>query len=125
MRYCTSNQANYLQGRALGFPDSEDGLPSSIVESTIANTAAIHVKPESTHVPSMLLDARKGQPIEVEVILGEVVRMAKDRGVPVPVGVFLPFLRFQLGLTLLQRIETLYGLLLVVQNQIIRKTTKL
>ncbi|KAE9390643.1 6-phosphogluconate dehydrogenase C-terminal domain-like protein [Gymnopus androsaceus JB14] len=99
--------ANYLQGRALGFPDSEDGLPSSIVESTIANTAAIHVKPESTHVPSMLLDARKGQPIEVEVILGEVVRMAKDRGVPVP------------------RIETLYGLLLVVQNQIIRKTTKL
>jgi len=90
-------------GRALGFPDSDDGLPSSIVESTIANTAALHNHPGSNHVPSMLLDARKGQPIEVEVILGEVVRMAKDRGVPVP------------------RIETLYGLLLVVQNQIIRR----
>ncbi|KAJ3716473.1 6-phosphogluconate dehydrogenase [Lentinula raphanica] len=88
--------------RALGFPDSEDGLPSSTVETTITNTASLHVSPESTHVPSMLLDARKGQPIEVEVIFGEVVRMAKERNVPVP------------------RIETLYGLLLVVQNQIIR-----
>ncbi|KAJ3797043.1 6-phosphogluconate dehydrogenase [Lentinula aff. detonsa] len=88
--------------RALGFPDSDDGLPSSTVESIINNTASLHVSPESTHVPSMLLDARKGQPIEVEVILGEVVRMAKERNVPVP------------------RIETLYGLLLVVQNQIIR-----
>ncbi|KAJ3918398.1 6-phosphogluconate dehydrogenase [Lentinula edodes] len=88
--------------RALGFPDSEDGLPSSTVESILNNTASIHVSSESTHVPSMLLDVRKGQPIEVEVILGEVVRMAKERGVSVP------------------RVETLYGLLLVVQNQIIR-----
>ncbi|KIK68286.1 hypothetical protein GYMLUDRAFT_35666 [Collybiopsis luxurians FD-317 M1] len=89
--------------RALGFPDSEDAVPSSIVETLISNTSALHVRPESAHVPSMLLDVRKDQPIEVEVIFGEVVRMAKARGVPVP------------------RIETLYGLLLVVQNQIIRK----
>jgi len=34
----------------------------------------------------MFLDAQKGQPIEVEVILGEVVRMAKERNVNVPVG---------------------------------------
>lgn len=33
----------------------------------------------------MLLDAEKGQPIEVEVILGEVVRMARERGVEIPV----------------------------------------
>lgn len=34
----------------------------------------------------MLLDARKGQPLEVEVILGEVVRMAKECNVKVPVS---------------------------------------
>jgi len=34
----------------------------------------------------MLLDAEKGQPIEVEVILGEVVRMAKEQNVDIPVG---------------------------------------
>lgn len=78
---------NSPSARALGFPDSEDGLPSSTVDSILNNTASIHVSPESTHVPSMLLDVRKGQPIEVEVILGEVVRMAKERGVSVPVGI--------------------------------------
>ncbi|GAW09575.1 6-phosphogluconate dehydrogenase C-terminal domain-like protein [Lentinula edodes] len=35
--------------RALGFPDSEDGLPSSTVESILNNTASIHVSSESTH----------------------------------------------------------------------------
>lgn len=34
----------------------------------------------------MLLDLEKGQPIEVEVIFGEVVRMARDRGVEMPVS---------------------------------------
>jgi 2-dehydropantoate 2-reductase len=34
----------------------------------------------------MLLDAQNGLPIEVEVILGEVVRMAKETGVDVPVS---------------------------------------
>ncbi|KAF8960909.1 6-phosphogluconate dehydrogenase [Flammula alnicola] len=90
-------------GRALGFPDSVDGLPSSIVANVVEGTRAIHAKADSTHVPSMLLDAQKGQPIEVEVILGEVVRMAKAHNVAIP------------------RIETLYALLLVVQNQILRK----
>ena len=38
------------------------------------------------HVPSMLLDIEKGLPIEVEVVVGEVVRMAKYRNVDVPVS---------------------------------------
>lgn len=71
--------------RALGFPDSEEGLPSSMVSLTLERTKALHVSPTSVHKPSMMLDAEKGQPIEVEVILGEVVRMAKARNVPVPV----------------------------------------
>jgi len=88
---------------AIGFPDSEEGIPSSTVDSTLNNTAALHVKASSAHRPSMLLDAESGKPIEVEVIVGEVVRMAKAKGVPVP------------------RVEMLYALLIVVQNQILRK----
>ncbi|KAL1760776.1 ketopantoate reductase PanE/ApbA-domain-containing protein [Schizophyllum commune] len=90
-------------GRALGFPDSEDGLPSSLVDTTIENTKKIQSAPDMKHIPSMLLDAQKGLPIEVEVIVGEVVRMARERGVSVP------------------RVELLYGLLLVKQNQILRE----
>ena len=73
-------------GRALGFPDTEDGLPASTVTNVLENTRNIHAKADSTHVPSMLLDAERGQPIEVEVILGEVVRMAKERDVDIPVS---------------------------------------
>jgi 2-dehydropantoate 2-reductase len=46
----------------------------------------LHVKPESRHKPSMLLDAERGQPIEVEVIFGEVVRMARERKIDMPVS---------------------------------------
>ncbi|KAG6865175.1 hypothetical protein C0991_004723 [Blastosporella zonata] len=56
-----------------------------------------------SHKPSMLLDAEKGQAIEVEAILGAVVRLAQERGVAVP------------------RVEMLYALLLVVQNQLLAK----
>ena len=74
-------------GRALGFPDTEGGLPASTVTNILENTRDIHTKRDSTHVPSMLLDVERGQPIEVEVILGEVVRMAKERDVDVPVSI--------------------------------------
>lgn len=53
----------------------------------LENTRNIHAKPDSNHVPSMLLDVERGQPIEVEVILGEVVRMAKERNVDIPVSI--------------------------------------
>ncbi|KIJ63666.1 hypothetical protein HYDPIDRAFT_92387 [Hydnomerulius pinastri MD-312] len=88
-------------GRAMGFPDEESGLPSSLAEKTISSTAALHRDPEHNTLPSMLLDARNATPIEVEVIFGEVVRMAREKNVPVP------------------RIETLYALLTVIQNQIL------
>jgi 2-dehydropantoate 2-reductase len=69
----------------------------------------------------MLLDAKKGKPIEVEVILGEVVRMAKERGVPVPVSVTRSYTRSKLITSFFKRVEMLYALLVVVQNQILRK----
>jgi 2-dehydropantoate 2-reductase len=109
-------------GRALGFPDSEDGLPSSDVAMTLNNTKSLHVRADSTHVPSMLVDARKGYPIEVEVIFGEVVRMAKERGVSTPVGLLLVERTITNELFFLfQRVDMLYALLLVVQNQVLRK----
>lgn len=56
-------------------------------------------KPDSDHVNSMLLDLRQGKPLEVEVIVGEVVRMAKARGVAVPVRAY----KSGINLTLMQR----------------------
>lgn len=77
--------SNWCTARALGFPDSPEGLPTSVVDGVIEGTRVIHERADSTHVPSMLLDAQKGYPIEVEVIIGEVVRMAKAHNVAVPV----------------------------------------
>ncbi|KAF8556622.1 hypothetical protein OG21DRAFT_1459073 [Imleria badia] len=88
-------------GHAMGWPDEEGGLPSSLASGTISRTAALHSNPEANQFPSMLLDYRSASPIEVEVIFGQVVRMARERNVPVP------------------RIETLYALLTVIQNQIL------
>ncbi|KAF8888888.1 ketopantoate reductase PanE/ApbA-domain-containing protein [Infundibulicybe gibba] len=65
-------------GRVIGFSDAADGLPSSALEETIELARSFHAEPDSNHITSMLLDARMGRPIEVEVILGEVVRMAEN-----------------------------------------------
>ncbi|KAF7982813.1 hypothetical protein HWV62_25747 [Athelia sp. TMB] len=89
--------------RAMGIPDSQAGIPHSIIDFTMQDTLNNHVKETSTHRPSMLLDAEKGRPIEVEAIVGEVVRMARKGDVDVP------------------RTEMLYALLLVVQNQTLRR----
>ncbi|RDB23670.1 hypothetical protein Hypma_009452 [Hypsizygus marmoreus] len=101
--FLESIHSNPLPGRTIGYPDTPDGLPSSIVDTVIERTRERHSTPDSSHKLSMLIDMEKGQPIEVEVIVGEVVRMARDRGVEMP------------------RVEMLYALLLVVQNQILRK----
>ncbi|KAI0630443.1 6-phosphogluconate dehydrogenase C-terminal domain-like protein [Trametes polyzona] len=79
------------------------GLEEDIVRKTMERTAALHSVPESTHLPSMLVDALAERPMEVEHVVGEVVRMARKAGVSVP------------------RMEALYALLLVNQNQFLRK----
>ncbi len=71
-------------GRALGF--GEEALPASVVEETISRTGEIHKRPDSTHRPSMLLDRETGRAMEVEVIVGELVRSAREKGVAVPVS---------------------------------------
>ncbi|KAF8831590.1 hypothetical protein HHX47_DHR1000500 [Lentinula edodes] len=91
-------------GRAMGFPDSEDGLPSSIVENSMKTSEKNYSGPDSNHNPSTLLDIEKGAPIEVEVIWGETL-----------------FFSFSYILHNIKRIEMAYAMLLLVQNQILRQ----
>lgn len=72
---------------AMGY--SESDFPSSSIEDTIEATAKIHSEPGMRHKASMLLDIELGKPIEVEVIVGEVVRAAKALGVECPVSLSL------------------------------------
>ncbi|KAF4979567.1 hypothetical protein FZEAL_4271 [Fusarium zealandicum] len=62
--------------RILGRPFPESmASPEKIVESTARNKGAR---------PSMLLDWEAGKPLELEVILGNPVRIARERGVELP-----------------------------------------
>ncbi|KEP48913.1 ketopantoate reductase PanE/ApbA carboxy-terminal protein [Rhizoctonia solani 123E] len=87
--------------RALGY--SEHAVPSSLVESTIEDTGGLHRpgKP-STHKPSMLVDMETRRPLEIEAIVGEVVRIGKEHEVDVPI------------------LEAVYTLLQVVQAGLIK-----
>ena len=90
--------------RAVGWSDAEDtGVPVSHVNNTFENTAKLHRVPDNGLMPSMLVDTLAGRPIEVEVIFGNIVRLARRYGVETP------------------RIDVLYGLLLVLQNQMLQK----
>lgn len=71
--------------RALGY--SEQAVPSSLVESTIEDTGGLH-RPgtTSTHKPSMLVDIETKRPLEIEAIMGEVIRLGKTHHVEMPVS---------------------------------------
>ena len=71
-------------GRAMGFDES--ALPSEVVDNAIESTAEIHKSLDSTHHPSMLHDVEYGRPMEVEVVLGELVRKAREHQVDAPVS---------------------------------------
>lgn len=68
-------------GRAMGF--DEEALPLNVVEHAL-NTTKIY-KSGNTHRPSTLLDRENGRPMEVEVIIGELVRSAREHQVDAPV----------------------------------------
>lgn len=51
-----------------------------------------YANPLTKHNPSTLLDIQADVPIEIEVIWGEVVRMAEERKVDIPVGLQLSLL---------------------------------
>ena len=80
-------QEKLAVGRAMGF--DEEAISSSVVDDTISWTAIIHKRPDSNHRPSMLLDLECGKAMEIEVIVGEVVRKAKELNVNIPVSGFI------------------------------------
>ncbi len=69
------------------FPPTGDGpaLKPELAFNILKNTSAIFSKPTSTERPSMLVDVELGRPMELEVIVGEVVRLGKKFGVDLPV----------------------------------------
>lgn len=54
-------------------------LPEGIEKFMIVSDKGVHFE------PSMLVDVKKGQPMEIEVILGNPLRIAKKLGVETPV----------------------------------------
>ncbi|TCD70348.1 hypothetical protein EIP91_003700 [Steccherinum ochraceum] len=75
-------------------PGIDPDLPMFIMQCM----ATLATQPKCSMRPSMLVDVEMGRPTEVEVVVGEVVRMAKSVGFGIP------------------RLETLYALMLVVQE---------
>ena len=65
--------------------ENASGLDPEVAYKTLANTAKLHARPDSTHMPSMLMDIEAGRPMEVEHVIGEVVRMGRRAGVSMPV----------------------------------------
>ena len=70
----------------MGIPDSNEGIPSSYVDSILEFTINEHKRPENVHKASMLLDMENKLPMEVEPIFGEVVRLAEQYKVDIPVS---------------------------------------
>ncbi|KAI0075929.1 6-phosphogluconate dehydrogenase C-terminal domain-like protein [Panus rudis PR-1116 ss-1] len=90
-------------GNAL-YPPGEDGKPLFSDEnglSILQISAAMSNKPNSSEKLSILVDVEAGRPMEVEVLVGEVVRAGRRLGVPIP------------------RIETLYALMSIIQAQLL------
>ena len=73
----------------------EEVLPHAATAETMAGTNSEYMEdPEGKRVPqqfkpSMLVDLEHGRPMEVEVIVGAIVRKAKELGVPIPQYVIL------------------------------------
>ena len=65
--------------RACVDKDAASELPDSMADKVIGNE-----NPNSVFKPSMLVDLEAGRPIEVEAIVGGIVRRASQVGVVVP-----------------------------------------
>jgi 2-dehydropantoate 2-reductase len=70
-------------GRAMGF--HENDLPPSAMDA-LERTRRLNQNPEETLKPSMLIDIENSRPMELEVVLGHVVKAAKEHNVNVPVS---------------------------------------
>ncbi|KIP05632.1 hypothetical protein PHLGIDRAFT_30837 [Phlebiopsis gigantea 11061_1 CR5-6] len=93
----------YNLGVAL-FPATENdpGLDPNSAINLLKSTSEHNGQTESNHKASMLVDLEHGRPMELDVVVGEVVRLGRKNGISMP------------------RIETLYALLLIIQDQLLR-----
>lgn len=66
--------------------DGDPGLDSFLVMNMLRPTAEMWGSGMMSHRVSMLVDVENGRPTEVEVILGEVVRMARRKNLLMPVS---------------------------------------
>lgn len=69
-------------GRAAGYDESL--LPDDAGEALMQRSIMLG-KAGAQHMPSITLDVLNGKPFELEVILGEVVRLARAHNVDIPV----------------------------------------
>ncbi|KZT00182.1 6-phosphogluconate dehydrogenase C-terminal domain-like protein [Laetiporus sulphureus 93-53] len=85
------------------FPERDAGpaINPNLAADVLAFTSDMYGGGHYAHRPSTLVDVEVGRPTEVEVILGELVRMARREGVAVP------------------RLESVYALMLIIQNQLL------
>lgn len=69
------------------FPPTEDGpvFTEETIHGILQRTSAIASKPTSTERPSILVDVESQRPMEVEVLVGELVRIGRKLNVPIPV----------------------------------------
>ncbi|CAG8453072.1 9397_t:CDS:2 [Acaulospora colombiana] len=104
--------------RALGY--GEDLVPSSMPQGIIEQAKTLMVS-QSDFVPSALLDVRLGKPIELEVILGEVVRKAKKLDIRMPVRNIISFHCISTQCRE-QHLEIVYRMLSIVQANLLHKS---
>ncbi|KZT59288.1 6-phosphogluconate dehydrogenase C-terminal domain-like protein [Calocera cornea HHB12733] len=84
-------------GQALGYPVTEEDA-RFLTDRTLRGFSKT-----SPHLPSMLVDVQRGSPLEVEVIIGALVRLGKKYKVSMP------------------RMELIYALLSIIQVQNLQK----
>ena len=77
-------------GNAL-YPSKEDGdetlFPREKAKDILRGMGTLASKATSKERPSILVDVESGRPTEVEVLVGEVVRMGRKLAIPIPVSV--------------------------------------
>ncbi|TCD62125.1 hypothetical protein EIP91_007300 [Steccherinum ochraceum] len=83
--------------------DGVEGIGEDIAESVMRKVVNLALKSDMEEKLSILVDAELGRPMEVEVIVGEMVRMGREAGVPMP------------------RLESMYAMMCVIQSHHVYK----
>lgn len=81
-------------------PAVDEMLPDAVVDAIVA-----HENPNSVFRPSMLVDLDNERPMEVEAIVGGVLRRAREKALPTP------------------RLDLVYAGLSVIQTKVIAGRT--